>query len=68
MSMVYECTPPPLLTTVASLPIILQNNSKPAEKKKEIGRENWRPCGRHFSTKAAENRPKKIFNEQHSFY
>jgi hypothetical protein len=56
--------PPTTPSTVASRPKIQQNNSK---KKKMVGRENLRQYGRHFWTKAAENRPNNFWNEKHVF-
>jgi hypothetical protein len=53
----------PLLPAGRKFCKITQNGRK----KKVISRENWRPYGRRFWTKAAENRPKKIISEKPGF-
>jgi hypothetical protein len=53
------------MSTVASRPKILQNNSKSALEKKTVGREKLAAVGQPFFAKSGR---KKIFYENHVFF
>jgi hypothetical protein len=55
--------PPTTPSTVASRPKILQNNSKPAEKRRGLA---GKICG-HMAAVFGQKRPNNFWNEKHVF-